>query len=65
MPNGIIEKLTQHMQAFPEREADVVYALAQVRKILEYGKLATSTLFNSSAIGPCIQGWTEAWRKEC
>ena len=39
MPNGIIEKLTQHMQAFPEREADVVYALAQVRKILEYGEV--------------------------
>src|ERR1019366_1831301 len=35
MRAAIIDKLTKHMATLPEREADVVYALVQIRKLLE------------------------------
>lgn len=36
MRDAIIEKLPKHMAEEPKTEADVVYALVQIRKVLEH-----------------------------
>jgi hypothetical protein len=42
MREAIIEKLSKHLSAPPSTEADVVYALVQIRKLLERDKVSSS-----------------------
>ncbi len=42
MREAIIEKLSKHLSAPPSGEADVVYALVQIRKLMERDKVSSN-----------------------